>query len=447
MSIVTVQLGQCGNQIGLSFFQTLMSDISHDGLASRKKDNHEYQSESLEKFFYQSELKPESATPTARAVMVDMESKVIQNTVTTAKQSGKWRYPTRQQFCRKRGAGNNWADGFYGHGAEAEEKVMEMVQREVEKCERFGGFLSLMSVAGGTGSGVGTHITQCLKDRYPQALLLNQLVWPHSSGEVILQNYNAILSLAHLYECTDAINIIHNDDMRTICSNFLGSGGGSAPGGVSFKDMNKLIAEHMAMLLQPCQRTSGRLPTLGDLLENMVSHPDYKLLTVYCVPQTSEASLPFSTFAWPGLLKRLYQMLITSSVVEEGLNWRAKPNSPHTNRCINNHLILRGKEGSEVVDSLSPFTNPAIYSNWMPSESAFSSAHQPRQFAGYEKSACLVSNGRASVRHLDAIVRKAWDMFAMRAYVHWYVRHGMPEEKFIDCFASLEQVLGNYQHI
>ena len=179
-----------------------------------------------------------------------------------------------------------------------------------EKCDRFGGFLSLMSVAGGTGSGVGTRITQCLKDRYPQALLMNQLVWPHCSGEVILQNYNAVLSLAHLYECADAINIIHNDHMRKICSSF--SSTGSSNSGVSFTDMNKLIAEHMALLLQPSHH-SGRSSTICDLMETLVSHPDYKLLTMYCVPQTSEASLPFSTFAWPGLMKRLHQMVINAS--------------------------------------------------------------------------------------------------------------------------------------
>lgn len=312
MSIVTVQLGQCGNQIGLSFFQTLMSDLTH----STVSPNQDYKDECLERFFHQSlEEGSSKTTPSARAVMVDMESKVIQNTVATAKKSGTWRYPDKQQFCRKRGAGNNWADGFYGHGSVVEEQVLEMVQREVEKCDRFGGFLSLMSVAGGTGSGVGTRITQCLKDRYPQALLMNQLVWPHCSGEVILQNYNAVLSLAHLYESADAINIIHNDHMRKICSSF--SSTGSSNSGVSFTDMNKLIAEHMAILLQPSHH-SGRSSTICDMMGTLVSHPDYKLLSMYCVPQTSEASLPFSTFAWPGLMKRLHQMVVNASVMEEG---------------------------------------------------------------------------------------------------------------------------------
>ncbi|XP_041456471.1 tubulin delta chain-like [Lytechinus variegatus] len=439
MSIVTVQLGQCGNQIGLSFFQTLMSDI----VGSKVNHNPDYKDECLERFFHQSPDNRSSKTsPSARAVMVDMESKVIQNTVATAKQSATWQYPAKQQFCRKRGAGNNWADGFYGHGSAVEEQVLEMVQREVEKCDRFGGFLSLMSVAGGTGSGVGTRITQCLKDRYPQALLVNQLVWPHCSGEVILQNYNAVLSLAHLYECADAINIIHNDHMRKICSSFSSTGNSSS--GVSFTDMNRLIAEHMALWLQP-SRCTGRSSTLCDLMETLVSHPDYKLLTMYCVPQISEASLPFSTFAWPGLMKRLHQMVVNASVMEEGLNWQVKPGSEQSNKCISNYLILRGKD-SNTVD-VSQLKNSALYIDWIPPDYTFTCSHQSRQYRGYEKSACLMSNGKTPVGSLDMIVRKAWDMFAMRAYVHWYVRHGMEEEKFIDCFASLEQVLDNYKQL
>eukprot|EP00057_Strongylocentrotus_purpuratus_P017286 XP_011671760.1 PREDICTED: tubulin delta chain-like [Strongylocentrotus purpuratus] len=227
-----------------------------------------------------------------------------------------------------------------------------------------------MSVAGGTGSGVGTRITQCLKDRYPQALLMNQLVWPHCSGEVILQNYNAVLSLAHLYECADAINIIHNDHMRKICSSF--SSTGSSNSGVSFTDMNKLIAEHMAILLQPSHH-SGRSSTVCDMMGTLVSHPDYKLLTMYCVPQTSEGSLPFSTFAWPGLMKRLHQMVVNASVMEEGLNWQVKPGSTHSNKCISNHLILRGKDSTTA--DISPLRNSALYVGWIPSDFAFTCSH------------------------------------------------------------------------
>ena len=46
-----------------------------------------------------------------------------------------------------------------------------MVQREAEKCDRLGGFLSLLSLAGGTGSGVGAYVTEMLREEFPQVFV------------------------------------------------------------------------------------------------------------------------------------------------------------------------------------------------------------------------------------------------------------------------------------
>jgi len=52
---------------------------------------------------------------------------------------------------------------------------MSMVRKEAEKCDSVGGFLTFMSLAGGTGSGVGAYVTECLKQEFPHAFLLNQV--------------------------------------------------------------------------------------------------------------------------------------------------------------------------------------------------------------------------------------------------------------------------------
>ena len=314
MSIVTLQLGQCGNQVGLQLFQTLMSDLQDDNVP-KSKINKEYIEKGLERFFYRKDTENGGVKTniTARAVSVDMEQKVIESAVQQAKKSSKWRYPKGQQFCKKRGAGNNWADGFYSHGAETVTPVLEMLQKEVEKCDALGGFLALMSVAGGTGSGVGTCISQALRDEYPHTFLMNQLVWPHSSGEVILQNYNTILSLAHLYQCSDAILLVQNDHVRTMCSRIT-----NHPD-VSLQSMNQIIAHHMASALQPSMDCQSQCQTFGDIMQHLVPHSDYKLLTLRNVPQVSQEALAFSSYNWPSLLKRLIQMQITGVVVEEGM--------------------------------------------------------------------------------------------------------------------------------
>lgn len=71
------------------------------------------------------------------------------------------------------------------HGPRHREVVEELVRREVERCDRLAGLMAMMSVAGGTGSGVGTYATQCLRDVYPKSYILNHLTWPYGTGEVM----------------------------------------------------------------------------------------------------------------------------------------------------------------------------------------------------------------------------------------------------------------------
>ncbi|XP_048464453.1 tubulin delta chain [Rhincodon typus] len=254
--------------------------------------------------------------PVARAVLVDMEPKVISRTLSKAVKSGQWSYGNQSYFCQKQGSGNNWANGFCIHGPQHEEAVMDLVRKEVEQCERLGGFIPIMSLAGGTGSGLGTYVTQCLRDTYPNSFILNQLTWPYGTGEVIVQDYNAVLTLSHLYQSSDALLIHENDTVHKICSQLMNIKR------ISFTDINKVIAHQLGSVLQPaCTRWSiseyGTNP-LGDLLESLVTHPEYKLLSLMNTPLMSDKSLQFSTFTWPALVKNLRQMLISNAKMEAG---------------------------------------------------------------------------------------------------------------------------------
>lgn len=328
MSVVSLQLGQCGNQIGGELFNTLMEDASklNPQFISKNVDhkvNQEYKEEVLERFF----SRDRTGAANARAVMIDMESKAISQTLLEAKKSGKWTYPSEQQFCQKRGSGNNWAHGFLEHGPKSTDTVLEMVQKEVEKCDRFGGFLIFLSLAGGTGSGVGAHVTGCLREEFPHSFILNQVVWPYGTGEVIVQNYNAILTLSHLYKYSDGIIILENDKLQGICSRLMNLKH------ISFKDINRVISHKLASVLQPVKlfspdqepnfykRAVSVRNLLGDLIEQVCPHPEYKLTTLKNIPQMAENSLAYSTYTWPGLLKHLRQMLVADASMEEGVEF------------------------------------------------------------------------------------------------------------------------------
>lgn len=69
-------------------------------------------------------------------------------------------------------------------------------------------------MAGGTGSGLGAHVVENLRDDFSaKAPMINVPIWPYSSGEVILQNYNVLLTLHSLLTHSDGVIPIYNDDI------------------------------------------------------------------------------------------------------------------------------------------------------------------------------------------------------------------------------------------
>ena len=114
---------------------------------------------------------------------------------------------------------------------------------------------------------------------------------------------------------------------------------------------------------------------------------------------------------------------------------------------MSNHLILRGKD----VDSADPsaFRDPSLYSRLSSiTGGALSVWTHDRLFGQCEKSAVLLNNGQSSVvDSLDRTVGRAWNMFASRAYLHQYTSHGLDENDFVDCFATLEQILSDYRQL
>jgi tubulin delta len=66
--------------------------------------------------------------------------------------------------------------------------------------------------------------------------MINFSVWPYSTGEVILQNYNVLLTLNSLLQHSDGVIPLYNDEMLSACKNLLKV---SRP---SYKIMNQVVA-------------------------------------------------------------------------------------------------------------------------------------------------------------------------------------------------------------
>ncbi len=94
---------------------------------------------------------------------MDLEPRVI-NTILTSEY--KKLYNPENVYLAKEGggAGNNWASGF-SQGQKLYEEVFDIIDREAEGSDSLEGFVLTHSIAGGTGSGMGSYILERLSDR------------------------------------------------------------------------------------------------------------------------------------------------------------------------------------------------------------------------------------------------------------------------------------------
>ena len=81
--------------------------------------------------------------------------------------------------------------------------------REAEYCDSLEGFTLCHSIAGGTGSGLGSYLLELLSDRWSKKLSCTYSVFPNQSesSDVVVQPYNSLLTLKRL--CLNADCTVH----------------------------------------------------------------------------------------------------------------------------------------------------------------------------------------------------------------------------------------------
>ncbi|XP_044756462.1 tubulin delta chain-like isoform X1 [Coccinella septempunctata] len=248
MSLLTLQYGQCGIQVGESLYSTIFEDV--------KNDNSSYSMQSLNKWFNIScngKYEP-------RSILIDTETKVI-----NSRQKTTYGFENIIAGCHG-GSANNWAFGYNVNSYTLIDLILDKVRIETEKSDYMQSFLNIASSSGGTGSGIGCKVVEELKDGYPNKLIINAIVLPYLNGEIITQNYNTILSLAKLHEMSDIGILFENDQIHELCTERVHDS-------VNFSDLNKLIAFQLASIFQPIADENNAV-----FLSHCSSHPIFKYL-------------------------------------------------------------------------------------------------------------------------------------------------------------------------
>ncbi|CAD6923785.1 unnamed protein product [Tilletia controversa] len=210
--LITIHAGQCGNQVGAQFWEHLCRDhgIAKDGTLEDFASDSASAGDRKDVFFYQAD--DDHYVP--RAILVDLEPRVINSIL-----SGPYKnlYNPENIYTSKTGggAGNNWAAG-YAAGEKIADELIEIIEREADGSDSLEGFMLLHSIAGGTGSGLGSFLLERLNDAYPKKLIQTYSVFPHSeeTSDVVVQPYNSVLALKRLINNADSVVVLDNGYMN-----------------------------------------------------------------------------------------------------------------------------------------------------------------------------------------------------------------------------------------
>lgn len=169
-------------------------------------------------FFYQSD----DTRYVPRAILLDTEPRVISHIQQGS--HGKLFNPENIFIdSEANGAGNNWAKG-YGLGEKNAESILDILDREAEGSDSLEGFMLLHSIAGGTGSGMGSFLLERINERFPKKLVQTYSVFSgYGHNDVVVQPYNSILALKRLALYADAVVVLDNAALNRIASDTFNS--------------------------------------------------------------------------------------------------------------------------------------------------------------------------------------------------------------------------------
>ncbi|KAF9965282.1 gamma-tubulin [Mortierella alpina] len=275
--IITIQAGQCGNQIGQEFWAQLCAEhgISKDGIL---EDFATETGDRKDVFFYQAD--DDHYIP--RAILLDLEPRVI-NTITASAYANL--YNPENIFLSKDGggAGNNWSLG-YGSGEREAEEILEKLDREADGSDSLEGFMLLHSIAGGTGSGLGSFLLERLNDRYPKKLIQTYSVFPNNEemSDVVVQPYNSMLSLKRLTQNADCVVVLDNAALTRIACDRL-----HIPN-PTFAQTNQLVSTVMSASTTTLRYPGYMNNDLVGMIASLIPTPKCHFLQTSYTPFTSD---------------------------------------------------------------------------------------------------------------------------------------------------------------
>lgn len=424
--ILTLQVGQCGNQIGMEFWKQLCLEhgISQDGIL---EDFATQGGDRKDVFFYQAD----DLHYVPRAILVDLEPRVI-NGIQNSDYGHLYNAENFFISDHGGGAGNNWASG-YEQGQKVQEEILEMIDREVEGSESLEAFLLCHSIAGGTGSGMGSFMLESLKDRYPKKITQTYSVFPNQSesSDVVVQPYNSLLTMKRLALDADSVVVLDNTALNRIAVERLRI---ATP---TFAETNSLVSTVMAASTTTLRYPGHMNNDLVTLLSSLVPTPRCHFLIAGYTPLSVERQA--------NVIRKTSVLDVMRRLLQPN-NWMVSSygKSNTSAKYISILNIIQGDvDPSEVFKSLQRIRERELASfiSWGPTSIQVALTKNSPYVRTNHRVSGLMLASNTSIRHLFAKTLTQYDKLRNKsAFLENYKQHSIFSENYFEFDESKEVV-------
>lgn len=441
--IITLQVGQCGNQIGSEFWKKLCQEhgISKDGML---EDFATQGGDRKDVFFYQAD--DDHYIP--RALLLDLEPRVI-NTIQNSDIRNLFNHENIFIAEHGGGAGNNWASGFT-QAESVQEDLLDMIDREAEGSDSLEGFVLCHSIAGGTGSGMGSYMLEALNDRYGKKLIQTYSVFPNQNemSDVVVQPYNSLLTLKRLTLNADAVVVLDNTALNRIAVERLHL---ETP---TFAQTNSLVSTVMAASTTTLRYPGYMNNDLVGLVASLVPTPRCHFLMTGYTPLTLDREKTDHTIRKTSVLDVMRRLLQTKNIMVSA-HARAKEASRAKYISILN--IIQGEvDPTQVHKSLQRIRERKLanFIEWGPASIQVALSKKSPYVQTAHKVTGLMLANHTSIRHLFNRCLSQYDkLIRRRAFVDNYGQHEMfrdgagnfQQDEFDDAREVVHQLTSEYE--
>jgi len=359
--IVSLNVGQCGNQVAFEYLKDLCHEHNLDPNGISKNNNLEG-IDSKDIFFH--ELDYNRFTP--RSILVDTEPRVL-NSIKNSQYARLFNPENIKQLADGGGAGNVWTKGF-SHCKMMHEDLFEAIDHELDDCENLDGFFIWHSMAGGTGSGFGSRVLEDLADRYPKKLINTCSVVPNSeeSSDTVVQPYNAVLTLSNLINYAHSVITIDNTALNRIAVENL------RLADPDFTQINKFVSSAMCSLTAPIRFPRHSYTSYSSIMAGLV--PVDPLHFLFCsytplgIQVNNYASSSKNSNVYDVMRRLLKPQNMLASISPNAILSKKQPDQKH--KYISMLNILRGSsiDFSQINRSLTNIRDQSLvdFVTWTP---------------------------------------------------------------------------------